>query len=127
MAAMRNVLVMLAAMGALGACGSGGDTNPAECRDPANGIDSGLPSCWIDDCPDDPGAEICGSCVNPGHDVECPPGFVCSCGTQCVRGPRSYDGGASCLPFPPADAGPDPDARIYTWSECDQRHLPCSY
>jgi len=82
---------------------------------------SGLPYCWIHDCPTDPGAEVCGTCVHPGMDTECPPGFVCSCTTECVKGPRSYDGG-SCS----ADAGVSdlPDARLYEWPDCDREHLP---
>lgn len=120
------LLALLAAIGPQAGCGDQDVANDPECRDPGLTIDSGLASCWIHDCPESPGAAVCGSCVNPGHDVECPPGFVCSCAKQCVRGPRSYDGGGSCLPSPPADAGPEPDARTYAWPLCDDRHLPCS-
>ncbi len=127
---MRLVPYQLALLAAVvlpaGCQGEEAVADDLECRDPAGSIDSGHASCWIYDCPTAPGELSCGTCVNPGHDVECTPGFVCSCSKRCVRGPRSYDGGASCLPFPPADAGPEPDAKIYSWPTCDDRHLPCA-
>lgn len=75
------------------------------------------PSCWIHDCPTAPGSDTCGACVHPGFDTECPAGFVCSCFSVCVKGPRSQDAGY-CAP----DAGaalPDPDARMYAWPVCE--------
>lgn len=83
---------------------------------------SGLPYCWIHDCPSDPAADQCGACKHPGVDTECPPGFVCSCNAECVKGPRSYDGGVACG----TDAGVDdtPDAQTYDWPACDEAHIP---
>jgi hypothetical protein len=96
----------------------------AGCALPADAGDAspdGLPSCWIHDCPGDPGATECGTCVDQGHDTECPPGFVCSCDLTCVKGPRSYDGG-SCAP---QDAGVSTvDAGTFDWPACDDSHLP---
>jgi hypothetical protein len=65
---------------------------------------------------------MCGTCVLPGDDTECPPGFVCSCEAVCEKGPRSFDARA-CAP----DAGAaviEPDARMYDWPACDTSHQP---
>jgi hypothetical protein len=84
--------------------------------------EQGIPYCWIYDCPTDPGAETCGTCSHPGNDRECTPGYVCSCHSECVKGPRSYDGGVCAL----ADGGVEPpvDANQYVWPECDEAHIP---
>jgi hypothetical protein len=106
----------------------------AACASPAgeSTIDGGLPSCWIHDCPGDPGATVCGVCFHHFADEECSPGFVCSCELQCVKGPRSYDAGVCSSDH--LDAGVDsgvvdaggatPDAQHHDWPACDDRHLP---
>jgi hypothetical protein len=91
--------------------------------------DGGLISCWLFTCPDDRSATTCGTCVHAGVDVECTPGFVCSCDRICVRGPRSFDAQPGCVPDAQAPGTPDagtplPDARIYDWPACDDHHLP---
>jgi hypothetical protein len=83
----------------------------------------GVPYCWIYDCPSDPGSDVCGTCVHPGWDSECTPGFVCSCSAICVKGPRSFDGGVCLSDAGPADPGAS-DARLYDWPVCDDHHLP---
>lgn len=112
-------VVMLLALG-FAACGT-----PRDQSDANDGLprydDAGLPYCWIYDCPTDPGATTCGSCNHAGYDQECPPGFVCSCTLSCVKGPRSYDGGA-CFPLDAAVGAPD--AMIYQWPACDDHHQP---
>ncbi len=79
-------------------------------------------SCWSRECPSDPGATTCGTCKHWAHDTECPPGFVCNCHLVCAAGPRTPDGGGSCLtdasPIEP-DADLSPDAQHYDWSVCD--------
>lgn len=77
-----------------------------------------LPSCWNFTCPDDPTATTCGTCRHPLNDLECVPGFVCSCTAVCVKGPRSYDASPACY----RDAGPGIDAAVYDWPACDDRH-----
>jgi hypothetical protein len=106
----RTVLIMALLMG-------------AACEGTSEGPDSGpdaLPSCWIHDCPSDPGAFECGTCSHHFADHECPPGFVCSCGLICVRGPRLPDGGVCIADW---DAGLDPtepDAAIFDWPICQE-------
>lgn len=99
---------------------SGGDGDVDAASGPPWFNDAGVPYCWNFDCPTDPGAAECGTCTQAGHDVECPPGFVCSCSLTCVRGPRAYDGGVAC------DAGTleRPDAAVMEWPACDMRHPP---
>lgn len=104
----------------LAACGA-----PREATDAASGPpwfdDGGTPYCWNYTCPTDPDASVCGRCKDH-NDLECPPGFVCSCSSDCVKGPRSYDGGLC-----PPDAGggpPTPDAMLYEWPVCNPQHVP---
>jgi hypothetical protein len=92
--------------------------------------DAGLPYCWIFECPTDLGATVCGSCSEPNQHLQCPPGFLCSCERECVKGPNSYDGAPGCMPDAAIDAGagpdarPVPDARLYDWPTCNEHHLP---
>ncbi|MCB9560640.1 MAG: hypothetical protein H6708_09555 [Kofleriaceae bacterium] len=115
-----RVISLLGAGLALGAC-----DGPRPVADEADAADTS-DSCWLHDCPSDPGAQECGTCTHPGQDHECPVGFVCSCTAVCVKGPRSYDAGVVCG----ADAGVDdagtagPDAQTYDWPDCDMAHLP---
>ncbi|MCA9678433.1 MAG: hypothetical protein H6709_16230 [Kofleriaceae bacterium] len=88
--------------------------SPAGCDGTAAAVDA--TSCWDLTCPSDPGASTCGRCDTWAHDQQCPPGFVCNCATECVRGPRTPDGGVYCT----VDAmPPDVDAGVFDWSGCD--------
>lgn len=82
--------------------------------------DAGIPYCWNYTCPGDPEATVCGRCKNH-DDRTCPPGFVCSCEGDCLRGPRSYDGGECAID---GGASQTPDAMTYEWPVCDERHPP---
>ncbi len=111
--------LLVIALGAFAACDDGGRGEHDAPGGPPWFNDAGVPYCWNFDCPGDPEATTCGTCTQSGNDRECPVGFECSCELECLRGPRSYDGGV-------CDAGTTdrPDAMVSEWPACDRRHPP---